>query len=198
MILSTGMGTLREVQEAVRSIQRTAKVPLVLLHTSTRYPCPLDEVNMRAMVTMRQTCNVLVGYSDHTAGVSAAMAAVSLGACVIEKHLTLDRRLPGPDHKASYEPDEFKVFVQLIREIETCLGSACKQPTPQEKKDIPFIRKSIIARVDIPKGTVLNDEHLAVKRPQKGALPKELPLLIGKRVTRAISKDTPIRKKDVR
>jgi sialic acid synthase SpsE len=125
------------------------------------------------------------------------MSAVSLGACVIEKHITLDRKLPGPDQKASYEPKEFAVFVKLIREVETCLGEYKKEPTQREKKEMIHIRKGIVAAVDLAKGTILRKEHLAIKRPQAGLLPKEFFRIIGRKTKRAILEDAPIRKTDL-
>lgn len=197
IFLSTGMSTLLEVKEAVQAILKTRRVPLVIMHATTEYPCPLKDVNMRALTTIKNELGFVVGYSDHTAGVSASMAAVSRGAAVIEKHLTIDRKLPGPDHASSYEPEEFKIFVKLIRETEECLGSAEKSPTFIEKRDINCIRKSIIVKDDLPKGTVLKKEHLAIKRPQTGLLPKDYFKIIGKKLRRSLKKDTPIKKGDL-
>lgn len=197
VLLSTGMSTLPEVKEAIRTIQGVKRVRLVVMHTTTEYPCPLKDVNMRALSTIKDALNLPVGYSDHTAGVSASMAAVSRGACVIEKHLTIDRNLPGPDHTSSYEPAEFKIFVKLIRETEECLGSAQKAPTLIEKRDINCIRKSIIAKYDLPKGTVLKREHLGIKRPQTGLLPKEYSKVLGKKLKRNLKKDSPLKRGDI-
>jgi N,N'-diacetyllegionaminate synthase len=197
ILLSTGMSTLAEVKEAVRVIHGVKRVPLVVMHATTEYPCPLKDVNMRALSTIKDAFGFPVGYSDHTAGVSASMAAVSRGASVIEKHLTIDRTLPGPDHTSSYEPEEFKIFVKLIRETEECLGSAEKAPTAVEKRDINCIRKSITVKVDLPKGAVLKKEHLAIKRPQAGLLPKEYFRIIGRKLKKSVKRDTPIKKSDL-
>ncbi len=198
IILSTGMGTLKEIKEAVYDvILKTRRVPLIVMHTTTQYPCPLKDVNMRALSTIRECLRLPVGYSDHTAGVSASMSAVSLGACVIEKHITLDRKLPGPDHASSYEPEEFKVFVKLLRETEECLGSSKKCPTKTEKKDMTCIRKSIVAKVDLPRGTRIKKQHLAIKRPQHGLLPKHYFEIIGKKLKKDVKRDMPIRKGDL-
>lgn len=194
VLLSTGMSTIPEIGEALAAIRRRSRAPIVLMHTTTQYPCPLVDANIRALRVLSRTFKLPVGYSDHTAGVSASMSAVALGACVIEKHLTLDRSMSGPDHTSSYEPAEFKILVKLIREVETCLGSLKKEPTSTERKDARLIRKSIIAGCDIPKGAVIKKEYLALKRPQTGMLPKYFFSLLGKKAKVNIRKDTPIKK----
>ncbi len=147
IILSTGMARLDEIEAALVALE-TAGTPrrlITVLHCNTEYPTPMTDVNLRAMLTIRDTFGVQVGYSDHTVGIEVAVAAVALGATVIEKHFTLDRNLPGPDHRASLEPDEFKAMVRAIRNIEQALGDGVKRPSPSESKNLPIARKSLVA-----------------------------------------------------
>jgi N,N'-diacetyllegionaminate synthase len=173
VILSTGMATLGEIEEAIEVLLSagTARDKITLLHCTTEYPAPLDEVNLCAMQTMRDAFGVRVGYSDHTPGIEVAVAAVALGAAVIEKHFTLDRSLPGPDHQASLDPRELKAMVSAIRGIERALGDGIKRPTASELRNRSVVRKSIVARVGIVRGEVLTAEKLSAKRPGTGLSP---------------------------
>ncbi|MBU4298539.1 N-acetylneuraminate synthase, partial [Patescibacteria group bacterium] len=168
IILSTGMATLNEVKEAVKIIKKQGNNKIVLLHCTTNYPCPLEEVNLRAMLTLKKEFNLPVGYSDHTLGIMVPIMAVAMGAKVIEKHFTLDRNLPGPDHKASLEPDELKEMVVAIRNVEKAMGRSIKKPTKSEEKIKKVVRKSIIVKIDIPAGTKITKETLIIKRPGIG------------------------------
>jgi len=189
MILGTGMATLREVKEAVDSIKATGNNQVVALHCTTNYPCPFEEVNMNAMKTMQRELEYLVGYSDHTMGLTTPIMAATLGAVVIEKHFTLDRTLTGPDHKASLEPQELKNMVTEIRNVEKSLGSFKKRPTCSEKKIMKNIRKSIVAKRNIKKDEIIKREMLECKRPNTGIDPSELNNIIGKKAIVNIKKD---------
>lgn len=189
IILSTGMSTLEEVAEAVSVIESAGCEDLILLHCTSNYPARIDDCNLLVMKTMEEAFKLPVGYSDHTPGIAIPIAAAALGACVIEKHFTLDRNLPGPDHKASLEPDEFEEMVKSIRKVERALGSPVKAPVEAELEVRNIARRSIVAKVDIPKGTVISADMLAFKRPGIGLPPKNANLLIGKTVKRIIYKD---------
>jgi len=153
IILSTGMSTLGEIEEALDVIRSEGVEDIILLHCVSNYPARIEDVNLRAMGTLKQAFKLPVGFSDHTLGITAPIAAVALGACVIEKHFTLDRNLPGPDHRASLEPDELKEMVKAIREVEKALGNGIKKPTKEEEKIKKVAGRSIVAKVDISKGT---------------------------------------------
>jgi N,N'-diacetyllegionaminate synthase len=170
VILSTGMATMDEIGAAL-SVLEQAGTPIervTVLHCSTEYPTPMTEVNLRAMLTIRDTFGVEVGYSDHTSGIEVSTAAVALGATVIEKHFTLDRRLPGPDHAASLEPGELKAMVAAIRNIEQALGDGIKRPTASELRNRPIVRKSLVAACPIRAGEVFTESNVGVKRPGTG------------------------------
>jgi N,N'-diacetyllegionaminate synthase len=190
IILSTGMAFLSEVEEAVRCIQSYSDAPLVLLHCVSNYPAREADANLRAMLTLRQAFGLPVGYSDHTQGLAVAVAATALGACVIEKHFTLDRSLPGPDHRASLEPDELQALVQAIRNVEVALGDGIKRPAASEQDTTRAARKSIVSHVDIPAGATITAEMLAIKRPGTGILPRDLERVIGRSARVAIPADT--------
>ena len=190
MIVSTGMSSLEEVREAVDVIRRSGNENFVLLHCVSAYPAPPADVNLRVMRTMAEIFGVPVGYSDHTQGTEIALAAVALGACVIEKHFTLDRNLPGPDHRASIEPDELAALVRGIRLVEAALGHGRKERGACEANTAAVARKSIVAACDITAGTLLTTDLIAVKRPGTGLPPSMLKHLIGRRVTRDIPMDT--------
>ncbi len=190
IILSTGMSTLGEVETAVQTIRDTGQFELVLLHCVSSYPADPTEVNLRAMQTMASTFQVPVGFSDHTKGIAVALAAVALGACVIEKHLTLDRTLPGPDHQASLVPDEFAELVQGIRTVEAALGHGRKEPSPAEVDTASVVRKSLVAARDIPAGSTLTAEMVAVKRPGTGLPPSMRAQLIGRLAKQEIEAGT--------
>ncbi|MDP2851207.1 MAG: N-acetylneuraminate synthase [Sulfuricurvum sp.] len=181
VILSTGMATLDEIDAALHVLTTagTAKEKITILHATTEYPCPIEEVNLRAMDTIRETFDIRIGYSDHTRGIEVPIAAAAMGASVIEKHFTLDRQMEGPDHKASLEPDELIAMVQAIRNIEKALGDGIKQPSPSEMKNIPIARKSIVASQAIQKGERLSAENITVKRPALGISPMLWDEIIG-------------------
>lgn len=192
IILSTGMAYLGEVEEAVHCVQSRSDAPLILLHCVSNYPAEESDVNLRAMLTMRQAFGLPVGYSDHTVGISISIAAAALGACVVEKHFTLDRSLPGPDHAASLEPDEIRAMVQAIRNVERALGDGIKRPSVSELDTARVARKSIVSQVDIPAGTTIDAGMLAIKRPGTGIPPRELKRVIGRTAQVAIPADTVI------
>lgn len=189
MILSTGMSNLGEVEEAVHTIKTEGPCELSLLHCVTEYPAPYDEINLRAMETLRQAFGLPVGYSDHTPGIEVAVAAVALGAVIIEKHLTLDQSLPGPDHKASLEPLQFSQMVQSIRNVSLALGNGVKRPAPCEIPNMTVARKSVVAARDLDAGHKIAAVDLLVKRPGNGIPPKQLPLVIGRHVRKAVRQD---------
>jgi N,N'-diacetyllegionaminate synthase len=193
ILLGTGMATLQEVRTAIRTIQSSGNHQIVVLHCTTNYPCPPEEVNLRAMQTMQHTLHCLVGYSDHTIGITVPVMAATLGAVVIEKHFTLSKNMPGPDHAASLEPTELTQMVAAIRTIETILGSYTKKPTPSEKEIMRLVRKSIVAAHDIKKGVVLRRSMLDIKRPGTGLSPIHLQQLLGKKTKKQIKKDELIR-----
>ncbi|MEW6273574.1 MAG: N-acetylneuraminate synthase family protein [Bacillota bacterium] len=193
MLISTGMCNLGDVQEAVEAIRSTGNKNIILLHCTALYPTPPDQVNLRAMDTLREAFHLPVGFSDHTPGLTASVAAVARGARVIEKHFTLNRQLEGPDHKFALEPEELKDLVRVIREVEACLGSPEKKPTPGEEAKLPLSRRSIIAAVDIPKGCTITSDMLIIKRPGYGIPPKFLDVVVGRQARADIPKDTPIR-----
>lgn len=189
VILSTGMSDIEEVKQAVDAIYSTGNKDLVLLHCVTDYPASFEDVNLRVMETLRKVFKVPVGYSDHTAGIEIAVAAASLGASVIEKHLTLRRTMKGPDHQASLEPNEFAQMVTAIRRVEKALGNGVKRPTESELKNIPVVRRSVIAAGNIVKGKPITPSDVVIKRPGYGIQPKDLEGLIGRRAVRNIKKD---------
>ena len=193
LILSTGMSTLGEVEHAVQVIRSSGSVPLTLLHCVTEYPTPFEQVNLRAMQTLKQAFGLPVGYSDHTPGIEIAVAAVALGAVVIEKHFTLDRSLPGPDHAASLEPDELKGMVDAIRHVEHALGNGIKAPAACELPNISVARKSIVALRALPAGHKLCEQDLGIKRPGNGLAPRMLEEVIGRTLRIPIEKDGLIR-----
>lgn len=181
VILSSGMSTLVEVDRAVEVLVScgTNRRDITVLHCNTEYPTPFCDVNLRAMQMMQERLALLVGYSDHTLGTVVSVAAVSMGASVIEKHFTLDKNLPGPDHKASLEPDELKKMIKEIRLVETCMGSDIKQPSESEQKNIVIARKSIVASRAIKKGEVFSEQNITTKRPGDGISPMEWDSILG-------------------
>ena len=182
VIMSTGMAELYEITDALNILiaSGTEKNKITILHCNTEYPTPCEDVNLRAMITIRDELGVGVGYSDHTLGIEVSIAAVALGAKVIEKHFTLDRNMSGPDHSASLEPDEFKAMVKAIRNIEKALGDGVKHPSPSEMKNMPIARKSIVAERKIKKGETFSEENLTAKRPGVGISPMNWDKVIGK------------------
>jgi N,N'-diacetyllegionaminate synthase len=189
IILGTGMATMKEVKQAVNTIKSEGNNQIIALHCTTSYPCPLDEVNLNAMITMQEKLDCMIGYSDHTLGVMVPIMATTLGAVVIEKHFTLNRNLPGPDHKASLEPKELKKMVTEIRNAEKALGIYEKKPTKSEEKLMKLVRKSIVAQEDIKKGSIIEKHMITFKRPGTGLPPTEINNIIGKKANRQILND---------
>lgn len=184
LIVSTGMATLGEVERALDVIREAALVPVTLLHCTSLYPAPPAAVNLRAMDTLAAAFGLPVGYSDHTRGLSVSLAAVARGAVVLEKHFTLDRTLPGPDHPASLEPAELRDLVQGVREIESALGDGRKRPVRGETEMARLVRRSLVTTTDLRAGTVLGPHLLASQRPGTGISPDQLPLVVGRTVKR--------------
>lgn len=191
VILSTGMANLGEIEAALNVLTQagTAKEKITVLHANTEYPTPMQDVNLKAMQTIGQAFDIAVGYSDHTLGIEVDVAAVALGASVIEKHFTLDKTMEGPDHKASLEPDELKAMVSAIRNIEQALGSNIKQPSPSESKNKPIARKSLVAKTAIKQGETFNAENLCIKRPGHGISPMRWDEIIGTKAQRDYAED---------
>ena len=190
VILGTGMATLHEVKNAVNWIKKAGNKKIIILHSTTNYPCPQEEVNLRAMQTMmKKMSRYFVGYSDHTIGSFASIIAVALGAKVLEKHITLNKNLPGPDHKASSSPNEFKGTVKAIRNVNRILGLSLKKPTKSELTLMPIIRKSLVAGKKIKKSECFSFKNLTVKRPGTGLKPEMIYKIIGKTAKKEILPD---------
>ncbi len=181
VILSSGMSTLQEVNKALNILitSGTKKENITVLHTNTMYPTPMEDVNLNAMLTIQKELGIAVGYSDHTLGIEVDIAAVALGAKIIEKHFTLDKTMQGPDHKASLEPSELKAMVLAIRNIEKALGDKEKKPSPSERVNIGIARKSIVANQIIKKGAILSEKNITIKRPGIGLSPMLWDEIIG-------------------
>lgn len=191
-ILSTGMCDMEDVRATVNALYKNglSKENLILLHCNTEYPTPFEDVNLKAMDALRHEFGVEVGYSDHTKGIEVPIAAVALGATVIEKHFTLDRNMPGPDHKASLEPDELKAMVSAIRNIEKAVdGDGTKHVSDSERKNIAIARKSIVAATNIKKGEILTEENITVKRPGTGISPMRWEEVLGMNAKRDFNED---------
>ena len=186
VIVSTGMCEMQDIENAVATLLKwgTKKEDIIILHCNTEYPTPYQDVNLKAMDAIRERFGVEVGYSDHTKGIEVPIAAVALGATVIEKHFTLDRNMEGPDHKASLEPDELKAMVSAIRNIEQAVGDGIKKVTDSEKGNIAVARKSIVAARDIKKGEILSEYNLTVKRPGTGISPMRWEEVVGQTAKR--------------
>jgi len=191
VILSTGMANLGEIEAAIDALEAagTPRAMLTVLHCTTEYPTPMAEVNLRAMLSIHAAFGVAVGYSDHTQGIEVAIAAVSMGATVIEKHFTLDRNLPGPDHKASLEPAELNAMVAAIRNIEVALGDGIKRLTTSEARNRPVVRKSLVASRAITSGALFTAENITAKRPATGISPMRWDEVIGKTALRDFGPD---------
>ena len=191
VLLSTGMAPLDEIGAALDVLERAGapRALVTVLHCSTEYPTPMDEVNLRAMNSIRDTFGVNVGYSDHTRGIEVATAAVALGATVIEKHFTLDRTLPGPDHAASLEPAELTAMVADIRNIERALGDGVKRPTPSEVRNMPIVRKSLVASRPIRAGEPFTSANVGIKRPGSGVSPMRWDDAMGRSAPRDFQPD---------
>lgn len=211
LILSTGMADMKEIREAVGAIRnpsirprrnapfskgRMGPAPMILMHCTTNYPTPFSEANVRAIRAIQKEFGFPVGFSDHTLGYEAACAAIALGACVIEKHFTLDKSMPGPDHTASLESDELKDFVAKIRNVEAALGTGNKIPFKSERKIALLARKSVVTLRAIKKGERLTEQNLGIKRPGTGLPPKEYDFVIGTRATRDIPGDALLKRHD--
>lgn len=192
VVLSTGASTLAEVAFAVDTLREAGCGELMIFHCVSEYPAPPDEVNLRAMNTIKNATNCFIGFSDHTEGVAVPTVAAALGACAVEKHFTLDKNMPGPDHKASIEPAELKMLVQAVRTARLCLGDGNKVPSPAELKNRQLIRKGLVAVGNLPAGTVLTHEMLAAKRPATGIEPVLTDALIGMKLCRDVEDDAPI------
>ncbi|WP_394186943.1 N-acetylneuraminate synthase [Metabacillus halosaccharovorans] len=186
IILSTGMATISEIEEAVDALSDT---DVSILHCTSVYPAPYNEVNLLAIQTIDRAFGKVVGYSDHTLGSAISLGAVMLGAKIIEKHFTLDQNLPGPDHKASLNPEELTEFITSVRNLESSLGDGIKKCTPSEESTKEVARKSIVTTVPLYEGEVITEEKIAVKRPGTGIAPKHYSILLGKKVKRAVDQD---------
>ncbi|HEY3100222.1 MAG TPA: N-acetylneuraminate synthase family protein, partial [Methylomirabilota bacterium] len=189
IILSTGMSTLEEIAAAVDAIRRAGDPPLALLQCVSAYPAPAEETNLRAMDTLRDRFACPVGLSDHTTGIEVAIAAVARGAAIIEKHFTVDKTLPGPDHRASLDPAEFAALVRSVRRVEAALGDGDKRPMPSETDTRRVARKSLVAARPIARGEKISREMIAVKRPGTGISPADLERAIGRTAARALAAD---------
>lgn len=189
VILSTGMSTMDEIRDAIHVLKENGAGEITVLHCTTEYPTPFKDVNLMAMKEIEKVFGLPIGYSDHTKGIEISIAAVSMGATVIEKHFTLDRNMEGPDHKASLEPEELKAMVSAIRNVETAIGTSEKKPAPSEKKNIGIARKSIIAKTPIKKGEIFTEVNLTVKRPGIGISPMRWFEVIGKQAVRNFEED---------
>jgi len=194
VMLSTGMADLGEIEAAINVLELvgTPRKNITVLHCTTEYPTPMPEVNLRAMQSIRSAFGVPVGYSDHTPGIEVAIAAVAMGATVIEKHFTLDRNLPGPDHRASLEPGELKAMATAIRNIEQALGDGIKRPSPSEARNRPLVRKSLVATQEIKAGEVFSAEKITAKRPGTGISPMRWDEVVGRKAPRDFAVDEPI------
>lgn len=192
IIMSTGMSTMAEVEEAVEVLQMNGVRDITLLHCNTQYPTPYGDVNLRAMLALKDKFHTEVGYSDHTLGVEVPIAATAMGATVIEKHFTLNRGMEGPDHKASLEPDELKCMIRSIRNVEQAMGTGIKEPTNSEYKNILVARKSIVARKQIQAGEIFTEENITTKRPGDGISPMRWNEVIGKTASREYGVDEKI------
>ena len=191
IILSTGMSTLTEVGDALTVLVKAGskKENITVLHANTMYPTPMEDVNLNVMKTIQKEFGVSVGYSDHTLGIEVDIAAVAMGASIIEKHFTLDKTMDGPDHKASLEPEELKTMVVAIRNIEKALGGCEKKPSPSESINIDIVRKSIVASSSIPEGEILSEKNITIKRPGNGISPMAWDKIIGTVATKDYQMD---------
>lgn len=189
VILSTGMSNIEEIEEAIKVLKENGTNDITVLHCNTEYPTPMEDVNLNAMKTIKKMLNVKVGYSDHTSGIEVPIAAVAMGAKVIEKHFTLDKNMDGPDHKASLEPDQLKEMVKSIRNIEKAMGSGVKQPSKSEIKNLVIVRKSIVASRKIKKGEEFGEDNLTCKRPGDGVSPMRWKEIVGQSAGKDFEED---------
>lgn len=189
VILSTGMSTYAEIEQALSILKDNGATDIVVLHCNTEYPTPMHDVNLQAMVTIGKAFNVEVGYSDHTLGIEIPIAAVALGATVIEKHFTLDKKMDGPDHKASLEPEELAKMVLAVRNVEAALGDGVKRLSDSEKENLSIVRKSIVANKGIEEGELFTSDNLTIKRPGTGISPLEWDKVLGTKSWKKFEKD---------
>ena len=189
VVMSTGMCNIDEINAAINVLEEGGTTDITLLHCNTEYPTPFADVNLKAMLEIERATGKCIGYSDHTKGIEVPIAAVAMGATVIEKHFTLDKNMEGPDHKASLDPAELKQMVSSIRNISMALGSGIKEPSESEKKNIAVARKSIVAAKTIKKGDILSDDNITTKRPGNGISPMRWDEVIGTRATRDFMED---------
>lgn len=196
IILGTGMTTLGEVRKAINCIKKQGNRMIIALHCTTNYPCPFEEVNLSAMVTMMRKLDAMVGYSDHTLGIEVPVIATTLGAAMIERHFTLNKKMVGPDHRASADPTEFKEMVEAVNMVSIILGSHIKKPTKSEYEMIKTIRKSICSLRPIKKGDIFTKENIGIKRPGTGLKPSNYFRIIGKKAKRNVKGDTLLTVKD--
>jgi N,N'-diacetyllegionaminate synthase len=196
IILSTGMSSLNEIAEALKTLidSGSQKNRITVLHCNTEYPSPMEDINLNAMINISKKLNIAVGYSDHSKGIEVSIAAVAMGAKIIEKHFTIDKNLPGPDHSASLEPEELKSLVKAIRNIEMAKGNGIKAPSKSEIKNIKIVRKSIVAKLDIKKGDIFSNENITAKRPGSGISPMKWHKIIGTKSNKDFNKDDMISK----
>ena len=192
IVLSTGMSYLSEVDQALRCIRQVGNDQVILLHCTSCYPADPAEANLRAMQSMAEVFRVPVGYSDHSLGSEVVLGAVALGACIIEKHFTMDKNLPGPDHQASSEPEEFKAMVEAVRTLEQALGGSEKSPAPSEIPMRSLVRRSLTALQVIPTGTCITKDMIGIRRPGTGIEPAWFPQILGRVTTRTVNADEPI------
>jgi sialic acid synthase SpsE len=198
LILSSGMATLAEVEEAVAFVRaRLGRGRTALLHCVSAYPAPVEQSNLAVLALLRERLDAPVGYSDHTLGIGTSVGACALGAAIIEKHLTLDRALPGPDHKASLDPVDFARMVAAIREAQAAVGQAVKEPQPSEREHRISVRRSLHAARDLDRGHPIRREDVLALRPADGIDPRELPNLIGRRLLRAVKSGAPLTPADL-
>lgn len=191
VILSSGMARLGEIEEAIAVLvgQGTSRDSLILMHCNTEYPTPYGDVNLEAMVSMRQAFRLPVGYSDHTLGLEVSIAAAAMGAAAIEKHFTIDKTLSGPDHKASLEPDELRALVRSIRNVEAALGDGLKRASASEQKNMVIARKSILAARDLKTGEIIDENDIIMKRPGDGISPMDRDRVLGRRLRKDVDAD---------
>lgn len=189
IVMSTGMSEIFEIEDAIKVLKENGCGKISLLHCNTEYPTPFEDVNLKAMLTLKEKFNVEVGYSDHTKGIEVPIAAVAMGATIIEKHFTLDRNMEGPDHKASLEPNELKQMVQSIRNIEKAIGDGIKKVSNSERKNIEIARKSIVAKCNIARGEKFTINNITVKRPGNGISPMRWNEVLGKKATKDYLED---------
>lgn len=197
IILSTGMSTLGEVEKALEIIREYNNKKVILLHCTTNYPCPMEEVNLKAMLTLKEAFKTEIGYSDHTLGTEVAIAAVAMGAKVIEKHFTLDKNMEGPDHKASLDPKELKIMVEQIRNIEKALGDGIKKPNKSEEKIKKVVRRRILISKELKKGHMLTEDDLILKRSNSGIEADFIDLVLNKKLKIDMKKDSSLTWEDM-